>query len=169
MTGAGIGQLCTIETPRSALEPRVIENPPHHRRCARGYAANIRNARHAADVAPLDAACECYTCRNYSRAYLRHLDRAGEILGSRLNTIHNLHFYQALMRQIQAAISSGTFGAWRRQVRLLAALGRLAADSPIASVALDLGYESPSAFTAMFKRTLGRPPSEFFPQPLQFA
>lgn len=62
-----------------------------------------------------------------------------------------------------------SFGAWRRQARLLAALSRLAADSPIASVALDLGYESPSAFTAMFKRTLGRPPSEYFPQTLQFA
>ena len=76
---------------------------------------NIRNARHAADAGPLDAACDCYTCRNYSRAYLRHLDRAGEILGSRLNTIHNLHFYQALMRKIQAAIAAGTFTAWRAE------------------------------------------------------
>lgn len=56
-----------------------------------------------------------------------------------------------------------SFGAWRRQVRLLAALNRLAAEVPIATVALDLGYDSPSAFTAMFKRVLGRPPTEFFP------
>ena len=74
---------------------------------------NIRNARHAEDVSPLDPDCDCYTCRNYSRAYLRHLDRAGEILGSRLNTIHNLHFYQALMRSIRSAIESGSFLSWR--------------------------------------------------------
>ena len=53
---------------------------------------------------PVDAACACYTCRNYSRAYLRHLDRCNEILGSRLNTIHNLHFYLQLMRSLRAAI-----------------------------------------------------------------
>ena len=76
---------------------------------------NIRNARHAEDVSPVDPECDCYTCRNYSRAYLRHLDRAGEILGSRLNTIHNLHFYQALMRSIRAAIEAGRFMAWRAE------------------------------------------------------
>ena len=76
---------------------------------------NIRNARYASDLAPIDAACGCYACRHYSRAYLRHLDRAGEILGSRLNTIHNLHFYQALMRSIQQAIAGGTFAGWRRE------------------------------------------------------
>ncbi len=54
---------------------------------------NIRNSAHHADTGPLDPACGCYTCRNYSRAYLRHLDRCNEILGSRLNTIHNLYFY----------------------------------------------------------------------------
>jgi queuine tRNA-ribosyltransferase len=74
---------------------------------------NIRNARHASELEPVDPACDCYTCRNYSRAYLRHLDRAGEILGSRLNTIHNLHFYQALMRSIREAIAAGRFAAWR--------------------------------------------------------
>jgi len=76
---------------------------------------NIRNARHAEDVSPVDAECDCYTCRNYSRAYLRHLDRAGEILGSRLNTIHNLHFYQALMRSIRDAIEAGRFVPWRAE------------------------------------------------------
>ncbi len=67
----------------------------------------LRNARHRDDTGPLDAACGCYTCRNYSRAYLRHLDQCGEILGSRLNTIHNLHFYQDLMRGLRAAIRAG--------------------------------------------------------------
>jgi queuine tRNA-ribosyltransferase len=76
---------------------------------------NIRNARHAADPGPVDPACGCYTCRHYSRAYLRHLDRAGEILGSRLNTIHNLHFYQALMAELRAAIAAGRLAEWRRE------------------------------------------------------
>ncbi len=80
-----------------------------------GGVLNIRNARHAEDVSPVDVECACYTCRNYSRAYLRHLDRAGEILGSRLNTIHNLYFYQALMCSIRAAIESGRFPAWRAE------------------------------------------------------
>jgi queuine tRNA-ribosyltransferase len=74
---------------------------------------NIRNARHAADTGPVDPACGCYTCRNYSRAYLRHLDRTREILGSRLNTIHNLHFYQALMQSIRSAIEAGRYAAWQ--------------------------------------------------------
>ena len=69
----------------------------------------IRNAAHQADTGPLDPGCECYTCRNYSRAYLRHLDRCNEILGARLNTIHNLHYYLGLMRRIRAAIEQGGF------------------------------------------------------------
>ncbi|NJD31040.1 MAG: tRNA guanosine(34) transglycosylase Tgt [Gammaproteobacteria bacterium] len=69
----------------------------------------IRNAAHQADTRPLDPACDCYTCRNYSRAYLRHLDRCNEILGARLNSIHNLHYYLALLRRIRAAIEQGTF------------------------------------------------------------
>jgi queuine tRNA-ribosyltransferase len=73
---------------------------------------NIRNAAHQEDLGPVDSACECYTCRNYSRAYLRHLDRCNEILGSRLNTIHNLHFYLALMRSLRAAIAQGRLAAF---------------------------------------------------------
>ena len=73
----------------------------------------IKNARHRTDTQPLDPACACYTCRHFSRAYLHHLHRANEILGARLNTIHNLHFYLELMRQLQAAIAAGSFGAWR--------------------------------------------------------
>ncbi|HLB30814.1 MAG TPA: tRNA guanosine(34) transglycosylase Tgt [Gammaproteobacteria bacterium] len=67
----------------------------------------IRNAAHRGSLQPLDEDCECYTCRNYTRAYLHHLDRTGEILGARLNTIHNLHYYGALMRGLQGAIAAG--------------------------------------------------------------
>ncbi len=65
----------------------------------------IRNSTYRSDTRPVDEACGCYTCRNYSRAYLRHLDKTGEILGSRLNTIHNLHYYQGLMRNLRGAIA----------------------------------------------------------------
>jgi len=75
---------------------------------------NIRNAVHQRDPNPIDPGCGCYTCRHYSRAYLRHLDRCNEILGSRLNTIHNLYFYLDLMRQIRAAIEAGQFSAFVR-------------------------------------------------------
>ena len=70
---------------------------------------NIRNAVHQRDTGPIDPACSCSTCRRYSRAYLRHLDRCNEILGVRLATLHNLHFYLELMRQIRAAIAAGRF------------------------------------------------------------
>ena len=72
---------------------------------------NIRNARYASDTAPLDAACGCYTCRHYTRAYLRHLDRCGEILGNQLNTIHNLHFYQTVMSEMRESIAAGRVAA----------------------------------------------------------
>jgi queuine tRNA-ribosyltransferase len=75
----------------------------------------VRNAGHQADTSPLDPNCDCYTCRNYSRAYLRHLDRCNEILGARLNTIHNLHYYLTLMARIRAALESGQFVEFRRQ------------------------------------------------------
>lgn len=68
----------------------------------------IRNACYRDDKRPLDANCECYTCKNYSRAYLHHLFRAKEILGSRLNTIHNLHYYQTLMKGLRNGIEQGT-------------------------------------------------------------
>jgi len=73
---------------------------------------NIRNAAHQADLGPIDAACGCYTCQNYSRAYLRHLDRCNEMLGSRLNTLHNLHFYLDLMRTLREAITAGRLSAF---------------------------------------------------------
>jgi queuine tRNA-ribosyltransferase len=73
----------------------------------------IRNARHATDTGPLDPGCDCYTCRNYSRSYLRHLFRCNEILGARLHTIHNLAYYQTLMREIRLAVSERRFEAFR--------------------------------------------------------
>jgi len=75
---------------------------------------NIRNAAHQRDPNPIDPTCGCYTCRHYSRAYLRHLDRCNEILGSRLNTIHNLYFYLDLMRQIRVAIEARQFATFVR-------------------------------------------------------
>jgi queuine tRNA-ribosyltransferase len=75
---------------------------------------NIRNSANARDLAPVDGGCDCYTCRHFSRAYLRHLDRCNEILGSRLNTIHNLHFYIGLMRALRTAIAAGRLAAWAR-------------------------------------------------------
>ncbi|MDB5727626.1 MAG: tgt [Noviherbaspirillum sp.] len=72
----------------------------------------IKNARHKEEDRPLDETCECYACRNFSRAYLYHLHRAGEILGARLNTIHNLHYYLQLMREMRAAIDDDRFSAF---------------------------------------------------------
>lgn len=69
----------------------------------------IRNARYADDILPIDEQCGCYTCKNYSRAYLRHLDKCGEILGARLNTIHNLYYFQALMSRIRQAIEDDRY------------------------------------------------------------
>ena len=73
----------------------------------------LRNARYKDDDLPVDESCDCYTCRHFSRAYLHHLHRAGEILGARLNTIHNLHYYLQLMREIRASIDDGQFQAFR--------------------------------------------------------
>ena len=79
-----------------------------------GGVINIRNSAFSSDLGPIDADCSCYTCRNFSRAYLRHLDRCNEILGARLNTIHNLHFYLELMRMLREAIRAGTLADWAR-------------------------------------------------------
>ena len=69
----------------------------------------IRNSQYQHDTRPIDEQCGCYTCQHYSRAYLRHLDKCGEILGARLNTIHNLYYYQELMRDIRTAIAENRF------------------------------------------------------------
>jgi queuine tRNA-ribosyltransferase len=72
----------------------------------------IRNAKHKTDTGPLDEKCDCYTCKNYSRSYLHHLDKCNEILGSRLNTIHNLHFYQSVMQGLRDALDEGSLDAF---------------------------------------------------------
>lgn len=72
----------------------------------------IKNARYRFDKKPLDETCGCYACRNFSRAYLHHLHRLGEILGARLNTIHNLYYYQDLMRKMRVAIEQDQFAAF---------------------------------------------------------
>lgn len=69
----------------------------------------IRNSRYKDDTRPIDESCDCYTCRHYSRAYLKHLDKCGEILGARLNTLHNLHYFQRLMQDIRNAIEDQRF------------------------------------------------------------
>ncbi|WP_173480763.1 MULTISPECIES: tRNA guanosine(34) transglycosylase Tgt [unclassified Marinobacterium] len=72
----------------------------------------IRNSSHKTDIGPVDAECGCYTCQNFSRSYLHHLDKCGEILGSQLNTIHNLHYYQDLMAGLRGALEQGTLTAF---------------------------------------------------------
>jgi queuine tRNA-ribosyltransferase len=76
----------------------------------------IRNARYRDDTAPLDESCTCYTCRHFTRAYLYHLQKANEILGARLNTLHNLHYYQELMRELRTAIEQGSYSSKSRQI-----------------------------------------------------
>jgi queuine tRNA-ribosyltransferase len=91
--------------------------PTRHARNAHLFTSagvlKIRNARHADDTGPPDPTCNCYTCRHYSRAYLRHLEKCGEILGPRLATIHNLHYYQQLMESIRTAIRDNSLVALR--------------------------------------------------------
>jgi len=77
----------------------------------------IRNAQYREDTGSLDPECACYTCQNYSRAYLRHLEKCGEILGPRLNTIHNLHYYQRLMSDLRAAIEADALDAFVGNLR----------------------------------------------------
>ncbi|GHV28731.1 queuine tRNA-ribosyltransferase [Synergistales bacterium] len=87
---------------------------------------NIKNAAYERDFSPIDAACECYACRNFSRAYIRHLHKAGEILASRLCTWHNLHFLINLTKRARAAIIDGTFRDFR--ARFLSSWHRNGAD-----------------------------------------
>jgi queuine tRNA-ribosyltransferase len=74
-----------------------------------------RNAKNKSDQRPIDETCACHTCKGFSRAYLHHLDRCGEMLGPMLSTIHNLHYYVNLMREVRAALDEGRFAAWRTQ------------------------------------------------------
>jgi queuine tRNA-ribosyltransferase len=102
-----------VEAVRRGIDMFDCVMPTRHARNAhlftRSGVLNIRNAVHHKDTGPIEEGCVCYTCRNYSRAYLRHLDKCGEILGSHLNTVHNLYFYQRLMAEIRSAIEAGRF------------------------------------------------------------
>ena len=75
----------------------------------------LKNSRYRNDLRPLDPSCNCYTCRNFTRAYLHHLHKVGEILGARLNTIHNLSFYLQIMQEMRDSLEAGTFEAWKKQ------------------------------------------------------
>jgi queuine tRNA-ribosyltransferase len=79
--------------------------------------AKIRNARYRNDTRPLDEGCSCYACRQFSRAYLHHLQRTNEILGARLNTIHNLHYYLTLLAELRQAIANGSLTDYTARFR----------------------------------------------------
>ena len=74
----------------------------------------LKNSRYRNDLRPLDPTCTCYTCRNFSRSYLHHLHKVGEMLGARLNTIHNLHYYLTLAAEMRAALEEGRFEEWKK-------------------------------------------------------
>jgi queuine tRNA-ribosyltransferase len=95
-----------------ALPTRIARNGALFVRTGR---LNIRNARYADDSAPIEEGCECYTCRHFSRAYLRHLIMANEILGFRLTTLHNLRFMVSLLQEIREAILAGTFSVLKKE------------------------------------------------------
>jgi queuine tRNA-ribosyltransferase len=105
-----------IEAVQRGIDMFDCVMPTRHARNAhlftRRGVVNIRNAAHQRDTGPIEEGCACYTCRNYSRSYLRHLDRCNEILGAHLNTIHNLHFYLRLMGEIRGAIEAGRLEAY---------------------------------------------------------
>ncbi|HEY8540476.1 MAG TPA: tRNA guanosine(34) transglycosylase Tgt [Steroidobacteraceae bacterium] len=102
-----------VESVRRGIDMFDCVMPTRHARNGHLFTSTgvvkIRNARYEADTSPLDPACDCYTCRNYTRAYLRHLDRCNEILGARLGTIHNLYYYLDLMRKMREAIAGRRF------------------------------------------------------------
>src|SRR6185312_12277535 len=114
-----------VEAVRRGIDMFDCVMPTRHARNAhiftRSGVVNIRNAVHQKDTGPIEPGCECYTCRHYSRSYLRHLDKCGEILGSHLNTVHNLYFYQRLMREIRGAIEGGRFEAYAAEFYALKA------------------------------------------------
>jgi len=102
-----------IESVRRGIDMFDCVIPTRHARTGFIYTSKgilkIRNSRYQDDTRPLDENCQCYTCQNYSRAYVRHLDKCHEILGSRLTTIHNLFYYQKLMKDIRTAIEEDLF------------------------------------------------------------
>ena len=110
----------------------------------------IRNARHKTDERPLDPTCACTACRSFSRAYLHHLDRCGEMLGPMLASIHNLHYYLNLMREVREALDEGRFDAFRRRFKVgqvrSASVRRLRSPTPLPELPLPVATtHTPSA------------------------
>jgi queuine tRNA-ribosyltransferase len=105
-----------LEAVRRGIDLFDCVMPTRHARNAhlftRAGVVNIRNAAHQTATGPIEEGCACYTCQHYSRSYLRHLDRCGEILGAHLNTVHNLFFYQRMMMEIRAAIVARRFESY---------------------------------------------------------
>jgi queuine tRNA-ribosyltransferase len=105
-----------VEAVRRGIDMFDCVMPTRHARNGHLFTSTgvikIRNARYESDTRPLDEACTCYTCRHYSRAYLRHLDKCGEILAARLGTIHNLHHYLTLMQSMRDAIEERRLNAF---------------------------------------------------------
>lgn len=127
--------LMGVGTPRDLVESvsRGVDLfdcviPTRHARTGQLFTSagtlNIRNARHRSDTAPVDPECPCSLCRHYSRAYLRHLHDCNEILGARLATLHNLTYYQRLMRKMRAAIEANAFERFARDFLSGPAVGR---------------------------------------------
>jgi queuine tRNA-ribosyltransferase len=116
-----------IEAVRRGIDMFDCVMPTRHARNAHLFTrlgvVNIRNAAHQKDLGPIEEGCDCYTCRHFTRSYLRHLDKCGEILGAHLNTIHNLYFYQRLMAEIRAAILAGGFDSYAANFYELLAAG----------------------------------------------
>lgn len=118
----GVGTpLDIVEAVRRGIDMFDCVIPTRHARnghlfTSRGV-VNIRNARYASDTGPADPDCDCYTCANYSLAYLRHLEKCRELLGPRLATIHNLHYYQRLMQGLRTAIATGTLDSFAAALR----------------------------------------------------
>lgn len=90
-------------------------NARHGHLNTRAGVININNKKYERDSLPLDPSCDCPTCRNYSRAYIRHLLKAGEMLGMRLAVIHNLYFYNRLMEEIRQSLEEGRFEQYRAE------------------------------------------------------
>jgi queuine tRNA-ribosyltransferase len=107
--------------------------PTRNARNGQAFTANgpltVKQARFARDAAPLDGDCACYTCRTFSRAYLRHLFMAGELLVFRLLSLHNVHFFSGLMAAMRDAIARSDFGAFR--TRFFARYGVSSAEIPL--------------------------------------
>ena len=110
-----------VEAVRRGIDMFDCVIPTRHARTAFLYTSQgvvkLRNARYRTDTGPLDPECDCHTCLHYSRAYLHHLDKCGEILGARLNTLHNLHYYQRLMARLRSAIETRTLSEVAKELR----------------------------------------------------